>query len=41
MQAEAKEKNNERSEDEESKFFWRVVGDRVKKWFLKSKENGS
>ena len=35
--AEAKVKNNERSEDEKKAFFWKVVGDRVRKWFVKEK----
>ena len=35
--AEAKVKNNERSEDEKKAFFWKVVGDRVRKWFVREK----
>ena len=36
--AEAKEKNDERSEEEKTTFFWRVLGDRVRKWYIKEKE---
>ena len=35
---EAREKNNERSEEERKAFFSRVLGDRIRKWYIKEKE---
>ena len=30
--------NNERSETEKNTFFWKVLGDRVRKWYIKKRE---
>lgn len=35
--AEAKERNNVRSDKEKELFFWRVLGDRVRKWYIREK----
>lgn len=32
---EAKEKNGQRSEEEENRFYWRVLEGKMKKWYLK------
>merc|ERR1711980_35844 len=34
----AKVLNDERSENERSKFFWRVMGEKVRKWYIKKRE---
>ena len=34
----ARELNDERSEEEKNTFFWRVLGERVRKWFIKERE---
>ena len=39
--SEAKEKNNDRSKEEEKIFFWKVVGNRVRKWFIREREEES
>ena len=35
---EAKHKNDERNEEEKKKFFWRVMGERVRKWYLEKRD---
>ena len=34
----AREWNNDRTENEKKAFFWKVVGERVRKWFIRAKE---
>lgn len=35
---EAREKNDQRSEEEKSRFFWRVLDGKVRKWFTKGEQ---
>lgn len=35
---EAKEKNDQRSEEEKNRFYWRVVEEKIKKWYIKREQ---
>lgn len=37
MHEEAKKMNEERTEEDKTKFFWRVLGDRLRKWYIKER----
>lgn len=41
LMAKARKKNNERSEEEKKIIFWRILGERVKKWHIREKEKES
>ncbi len=34
---EARTKNNGRSEEDKETIFWKIVGDRVRKWYIKER----
>ena len=34
----AREKNEERTEEDKQKFFWRVRNEKLKKWWINGKE---
>lgn len=36
--AEARMKNEERSEEDKKIFFWRILGDKVRKWYIRERE---
>ena len=38
MLEEARRRNDERTEDEKKKFFWRVMGERVRKWYVEKRD---
>ena len=38
LRAEAKEKNEKRTETEKMKFFWRVVDMRLRKWYIQERK---
>ena len=38
LAAAVREKNNERSEEEKKAFFWRILGDRIRKWYINEKD---
>ncbi|MPC80126.1 hypothetical protein E2C01_074694 [Portunus trituberculatus] len=38
LRSEAKEKNGKRTEIEKKNFYWRVLDMRLKKWYLRKKE---
>ena len=38
MVAQMKQKNEERTEEEKEKFFWKIRNDRLWKWWIKGRE---
>ena len=41
LRSEARQKNEQRSESEMRKFYWRVLDMRLRKWYLREREEGA